>query len=65
MSTRVKTLIAVGLLCMVGGWPPIHRALVWRFELNPWEFFGWAMYAAPRPTAHHWRGRRPAAIISR
>ena len=50
MSGRAKTLIAAGLLALVGTWPFVHRVLTSRYDLNPWEFFGWAMYATPRPT---------------
>jgi hypothetical protein len=28
-------------------WPLVHIALVERFRLDPWEFFGWSMYALP------------------
>jgi hypothetical protein len=30
-------------------WPFVHFGLVQAFELHPWRFGGFAMYAAPRP----------------
>jgi hypothetical protein len=28
-------------------WPVAHAGLVARYGLDPWEFFGWSMYALP------------------
>jgi hypothetical protein len=28
-------------------WPIAHAGLVARYQLDPWEFFGWSMYALP------------------
>lgn len=30
-------------------WPLIHRDLVWRYDVDPWKLFGFAMYSAPGP----------------
>jgi hypothetical protein len=37
------------LLVALALWPALHHALVARYQLDPWEFFGWSMYAAPLP----------------
>jgi len=43
----VKRRLALALLAFVAAWPLVHRALVARFELDPWKHAGFAMYAAP------------------
>ncbi|MEE2665146.1 MAG: hypothetical protein VX681_13595 [Myxococcota bacterium] len=30
-------------------WPLIHRDLVWRYDVDPWKLFGFAMYSVPGP----------------
>ncbi len=35
-----------GLVALLA-WPPLHYGLVERYELNPWKFFGFAMYCRP------------------
>lgn len=30
-------------------WPVVHRALVGATGINPWRFFGFAMYCVPKP----------------
>lgn len=43
----MKRRLALALLAFVAAWPLVHRALVARFELDPWKHAGFAMYAAP------------------
>jgi hypothetical protein len=43
---RKKRLVLV-LLALVALWPLVHRGLVARYGLNPWKFFGFAMYCVP------------------
>jgi hypothetical protein len=38
----MKTIVACVLL-----WPLVHATLVARFRIDPWELFGWSMYALP------------------
>ena len=33
-------------------WPALHLALAVRYEIDPWEFLGWGMYALPSPQVH-------------
>lgn len=35
------------LLLLVAVWPLVHRMLVAKYDLNPWKFFGFAMYCVP------------------
>ena len=30
-------------------WPLAHRAMVAAFNINPWKFYGWAMFCIPNP----------------
>lgn len=39
--------LASGLLAAVLVWPPVQHVLCRRLELDPWSFFGFAMYAVP------------------
>ncbi|HSQ00629.1 MAG TPA: hypothetical protein VL049_25680, partial [Candidatus Dormibacteraeota bacterium] len=43
-----KQRLVVSVLAVLALWPLAHRALVWRYDLDPWRFFGWAMYCTPR-----------------
>jgi hypothetical protein len=49
MGVAAKRRIVVAVLACLLLWVPIHRLLVHRFDLNPWKFGGFAMYAAPAP----------------
>ncbi len=49
MSYRWKRLAVGSLLGAVALWPLAHHAAVRLWHLDPWRFFGWAMYAAPTP----------------
>jgi len=35
------------IVLVVALWPFAHAALVARYRIDPWELFGWAMYALP------------------
>lgn len=47
MSYARKQRAVIGMLLVVAFWPLVHRALVARYDLNPWKFFGFAMYCVP------------------
>lgn len=49
MSTRALERTIALILVAVAAWPIAHRVLVARFEVDPWELFGWGMYATPSP----------------
>lgn len=36
------------MLAVLAVWPLAHRALVVRYDVDPWRFFGWAMYCTPK-----------------
>lgn len=40
---RLLGAITLGVLV----WPAVHLGLVARYGIDPWELFGWAMYARP------------------
>ena len=44
-STRRRLMLAMVAFVLV--WPIAHVGLVARYQLDPWEFFGWSMYALP------------------
>ncbi len=50
-----KKKIYVMLACALVLWPLVQHGLVRTYGVNPWRFFGWAMYAVPSPTLriHH------------
>jgi len=39
--------LATGLLVAVMVWPALHHGLARSLELDPWAFFGFAMYSVP------------------
>ena len=43
-----RRVLACGVIA-VALWPLVHAVGVARLGANPWEFFGWAMYALPAP----------------
>ena len=43
----MKPQIVAAVLLWIALWPLAHRALVARFDANPWKFAGWAMYTVP------------------
>ena len=36
-----------GVVAFVLVWPLVHAGLVARYGVDPWELFGWSMYALP------------------
>lgn len=48
MSLAAKTRVACAMLSMLAAWPLCHRALVERYDLDPWRYFGFAMYCYPK-----------------
>ncbi len=44
---RAKRRTVALLLACFAVWPLAHYALVQHYGLNPWKFFGWAMYTTP------------------
>jgi hypothetical protein len=50
MSAGSGTLARRSLLLLLVAaaiWPLIHHMLVLRYDVDPWELFGWSMYAVP------------------
>ena len=47
MSGVVRRRAMAGVVGFVLLWPLFHMALVARAHVDPWEFFGWAMYSKP------------------
>jgi hypothetical protein len=75
LSVRAKQSVVFAGLAAMALWPLAHHALVRRFEISPWKFFGWAMYCAPAGrmsallypvegggTPASWAGTQPAAV---
>lgn len=46
-SAARKRRSVVLVVLMVALWPLVHRGLVLSVRIDPWELFGWAMYAVP------------------
>ena len=44
-SSRRATMLAI--VVFVLAWPVAHAGLVARYRIDPWELFGWSMYALP------------------
>ncbi|MFT5050562.1 MAG: hypothetical protein ACI8QZ_001964 [Chlamydiales bacterium] len=47
MSLDVKRRIVAGVLVLSAIWPTAHYFVIRRLGLNPWNWFGWAMYTQP------------------
>lgn len=47
MSLAIKRRVALAILAFSTIWPAAHYFVVERFNLNPWNWFGWAMYTQP------------------
>ena len=47
MSVASKRRIMASLVLALAIWPPCHFFVVGAFGLNPWNWFGWAMYTQP------------------
>ena len=48
MTLAGKQRLVVAVLALLAAWPLAHRALVGRYGVDPWRFFGWAMYCTPK-----------------
>jgi hypothetical protein len=48
LTFTAKQRLVVAVLAVLAVWPLAHRALVVRYDLDPWRFFGWAMYCTPK-----------------
>ncbi len=44
-ASVAKARVLLGILCSLALWPVVQRQLVTRFEIDPWKFAGFAMYA--------------------
>ncbi len=42
-----QRLVAV-TLALLALWPLVHIAVVARYHVDPWRYFGWAMYSQPK-----------------
>lgn len=49
MSGPLRRKVMLTIVAFVLGWPVAHAGLVARYGIDPWEFFGWSMYALPAP----------------
>ncbi len=49
MSTLLKQRIIVASLAVLVLWPGVHHVLARHVDFDPWELFGWSMYAVPLP----------------
>jgi len=54
MSLNIKRRIVVVVLFLTTAWPAAHYFVIRDLGLNPWNWFGWAMYTQPakRVRAH-------------
>ena len=52
MSTESTKKLLAAIVCALALWPALHLWLSARYEIDPWEFFGWGMYALPSPQVH-------------
>lgn len=49
MTYTLKKRIVIAFLLASFVWPPVHYVLVDALGLNPWNWWGWAMYTKPVP----------------
>ena len=47
MTSRLRIRLATALVALILVWPPVQHGLSRTFELDPWSFFGFAMYSVP------------------
>lgn len=52
MRTEARKRLAAAVVCALALWPAVHLFLSSRYQIDPWEFFGWGMYALPSPQVH-------------
>jgi len=45
----MKRRIIIVFLVAFTLWPLAHRVMVATFNVNPWKFYGWAMFCVPNP----------------
>lgn len=48
MKGPAKRRVVQALIILLTIWPAVHFGLAARFRFDPWELFGWAMYALPQ-----------------
>jgi hypothetical protein len=48
LTLAAKRRLVAAVLLALAAWPLAHRVLVWRYDVDPWRFFGWAMYCTPK-----------------
>lgn len=48
MSLAARSRLAVASLALLALWPLAHHALAARLQLDPWRYFGFAMYCYPK-----------------
>jgi len=49
LATPLKRRVVFVVLVILTLWPLAHHALVAKYDINPWLFFGLSMYTSPRP----------------
>lgn len=49
MSFDAKKKLTAALIAIFLAWPVVHLAAAHVFEINPWKFAGFGMYAVPVP----------------
>ena len=49
MSYRAKERLVRSILVALAVWPAAQYTATVYFDVNPWKFFGWAMYTTPAP----------------
>jgi hypothetical protein len=47
LTSRARIRLATALVVAVLLWPPVQHVLSRSLQLDPWSFFGFAMYAVP------------------
>lgn len=47
MSFERKRSLVLSVVVFFAIWPLVHHAAVRTLDLNPWKWFGWAMYTTP------------------
>jgi len=47
VSSRNRQRLALVALAFLVAWPPVQHAFVRSFDMDPWAFFGFAMYSSP------------------
>ena len=48
----MKTKVIATVVLVLALWPALHILLASRYQIDPWEFLGWGMYALPSPQVH-------------